>query len=124
MVYGVVFSAHRSDSEPLLLPLWDIWHLDWNPQPGACLEVDGQTYLILERRHRYLLQAGRYQLHKIALYVQTFDALAEGSFSDGHWVIGDMTCRYNARSALLRYAVNPVGPCDRCVHYQPIENLP
>lgn len=98
-------------------------HLDGNPQPGACLEVKGQTYLILERRHRYLLQAGRYQLHKIALYVQTFEALAEGRFIDGHWVIGDTTCQYNAHSEWLRCAVNPSGPCDRCTHYQPIESL-
>lgn len=96
-------------------------HLDWNPQPGAYLEVDGQTYLVLERRHRYQLRSGRYQLHKIALYVQKCDALVEGSFLDGQWVIGDLTCLYNARSELLRCAVNPHGPCDRCTHYQPFE---
>jgi hypothetical protein len=68
-------------------------YLDWNPQPGAYLEVEGQTYMVLERRHRYLL--------------------------DGRWVIGDISCSYNARSELLRCAPNPSGPCDRCVHYQP-----
>jgi hypothetical protein len=51
-------------------------YLDWNLQPGAYLEVEGQTYMVLERRHRYLLRAGRYQLHKIVLYVQKFDAPA------------------------------------------------
>ena len=98
-------------------------HLDWNPQPGACLEVAGQTYLILERRHRYQLQAGRYHLNKIALYVQTFEALVEESFNDGQEVIGDGTCRYNAHSALLRCAVKPSGPCDRCTDYQPVTSL-
>jgi hypothetical protein len=94
--------------------------LDWNPQPGACLEVEGQTYLVLERRHRYQLRSGRYQLHKIALYVQKIEALAEeGNLLDGRWVIGDTTCLYNARSELLRCAVNPHGPCDRCLHYEP-----
>jgi hypothetical protein len=97
-------------------------YLDWNPQPGACLEIAGQTYMVLERRHRYLLRSGRYQLHKIALYVQTFDAPAEGSLWDGRWVIGDITCLYNARSELLRCAVNPSGPCDRCPHYQHLES--
>lgn len=24
-------------------------YLDWNPQPGAYLEVEGQTYMVLER---------------------------------------------------------------------------
>ncbi len=98
-------------------------HLDGTPQPGACLEMEGQTYLILERRHRYQLQAGRYQLHKIALYVQTVEPLAEGCFSNGQGVIGDRTCRYNAHSELLRCAVNPNGPCDRCADYQPVEGL-
>lgn len=97
-------------------------HLDWNLQPGACLEVEGQTYIVLERSHRHLLRSGRYRLHKIALYVQKFEAPAEGSLLDGRWVVGDITCLYNARSELLRCAVNPSGPCDRCVHYQPFEN--
>ena len=94
-------------------------YLDWHPQPGAYLEVEGQTYVVLERRHRYQLRSGRYQLHKIALYVQQFDAPAECSLLDGRWVIGDITCSYNARSELLRCAINPSEPCDRCVHYQP-----
>jgi hypothetical protein len=104
-----------SDSRSTLVHLY----LDWNPQPGAYLEVEGQTYMVLERRHRYLLRSGRYQLHKIALYVQKVDAPVEVSLLDGRWVIGDISCSYNARSELLRCAPNPSGPCDRCVHYQP-----
>lgn len=94
--------------------------LPWNPQPGAYIEVEGQTYMVLERRHRYQLRSGRYQLHKIALLVQKCDVLAEGSLLNGRWVIGDLTCRYNARSELLRCAVKPQGPCDRCVHYRAV----
>jgi hypothetical protein len=94
-------------------------YLDWNPQPGAYLEVEGQTYMVLERRHRYLLRSGRYQLHKIALYVQKCEIPADISLLDGRWVIGDITCSYNARSELVRCAINPSGLCDRCVHYQP-----
>ncbi|MDB9314088.1 DUF6464 family protein [Spirulina sp. CS-785/01] len=29
------------------------------------------------------------------------------------------SCRYNAHSAFLRCAVNPSGPCETCVHYEP-----
>jgi hypothetical protein len=94
------------------------FYLNWNPQPGAYLEIKGQTYLVLERRHRYQLRSGRYQLHQIALYVQQFDAPAESSLWEGRWVIGDITCAYNARSELLRCAINPSGPCDRCVDYR------
>lgn len=36
-------------------------------------------------------------------------------------LIGDVTCHYNARSAYIRCAVNPEGPCENCPHYQPTE---
>lgn len=99
-------------------PLGNLY-LDWNPQPGAYLEVKGQTYLVLERRHCYRIKLGRYQMHKIALYVQKSQVPDERSLLDGHWVIGNINCLYNARSEVLRCAVNPDGPCDRCVHYSP-----
>ena len=34
------------------------------------------------------------------------------------YVIGDFTCRFNARSNYIRCAVNPSGPCQECPHYQ------
>lgn len=105
-----------SDSRFLLAYL----SIEWSPQPGAYVEVEGQTYIVLERRHRYQLNDGKYYLSKIALYVQKIDTPAESTLSeDGRWVIGDITCRYNAHSELLRCAVNPQGVCDRCIHYQP-----
>jgi len=94
--------------------------LDWSPQPGAYLDLDGRTYAVLERRHRYQLKYGRYQLHKVALYVQRAERPAEQSFVANRWVIGDASCRFNARSELLRCAVNPEGPCDRCRFYESI----
>lgn len=36
------------------------------------------------------------------------------------YLIGDISCRFNARSGYLRCAVNPEGPCDGCRHYQEI----
>ena len=94
-------------------------YLEGDPQPGAYLELAGQTYLVLERRHQYFLKAGRYQLHRIALHVQKSQVPVERSLVEGQWVIGDITCEYNAHSEVLRCAVNPDGPCDRCIHYQP-----
>ena len=35
-----------------------------------------------------------------------------------HTFIGDDSCHFNARSAYIRCAVNPEGPCDTCSHYQ------
>jgi hypothetical protein len=34
------------------------------------------------------------------------------------YMIGDLTCQFNARSSYLRCAVNPSGPCESCLHYQ------
>ncbi len=35
-------------------------------------------------------------------------------------LIGDSTCRYNARSTQIRCAVNPSGPCKECPYYESI----
>lgn len=40
----------------------------------------------------------------------------EGGLGSG--MIGDWSCVYNARSPLLRCAVNPAGPCSGCAHYK------
>lgn len=34
------------------------------------------------------------------------------------YIIGDLTCQFNARSSYMRCAVNPTGPCQECSHYQ------
>ncbi|MFE4107180.1 DUF6464 family protein [Almyronema epifaneia] len=34
------------------------------------------------------------------------------------YTVGDLSCQFNARSPYLRCAVNPVGPCGTCQHYQ------
>jgi Family of unknown function (DUF6464) len=88
--------------------------LDWMPQPGNYLDFKGKTYAVLERRHRYQLKAGRYCLHKIALYVQSAQRPTERTLVNGRWVIGDATCHYNANSEMIRCAVNPTGPCESC----------
>ncbi|MCT7959182.1 DUF6464 family protein [Laspinema sp. D1] len=38
-------------------------------------------------------------------------------------VTGDITCLYNARSAYLRCALNPEGPCETCRQYEPRESF-
>lgn len=35
------------------------------------------------------------------------------------FLIGDISCQFNARSRYLRCAVNPEGPCQGCRHYKP-----
>jgi len=92
--------------------------LDWNPQPGNYLDLQGQTYAVLERRHRYQLKSGRYRLENIALYVQSAPRPSESTLVEGRWVLGDATCRFNARSELIRCAVNPDGPCHQCRFFE------
>ena len=89
-------------------------------QPGAYVDIAGQLYQVLERRHRYQFRGGCYQLHYVALYVQSAKLPDDRYCVNGQWMIGDPTCRYNAHSAILRCAVNPSGPCDRCPAYQGI----
>lgn len=92
--------------------------LDWTPQPGNYLELDGKTYLILERHHHYQYKITAYYLHKISLYVQKATKPTEKTLIEGRWVLGDATCRFNAKSEIFRCAINPNGPCQGCHHYE------
>ncbi|CAO5049434.1 DUF6464 domain-containing protein [Microcystis aeruginosa] len=94
--------------------------LDWMPQPGNYLALKGQTYAVLERHHQYQYKIGGYYLRKISLYVQTAPTPNEKSLIEGRWVMGDASCRFNARSELLRCAINPSGPCQDCRFYEAI----
>lgn len=92
--------------------------LDWMPQPGHYLDHQGKTYAILERHHHYQYKINGYCLAKMSLHVQTAQAPSEKSLLEGRWVIGDLSCRFNARSEILRCAVNPEGPCQSCPSYE------
>jgi hypothetical protein len=90
------------------------------PQPGRWLEVGQRTFLVLQRRHRYRLRNGRYALAAVALQVKAEARPRDARRWGQGWVIGDPLCRYNARSPLLRCAVLPDGPCERCAHFEPL----
>ncbi|WP_347269363.1 MULTISPECIES: DUF6464 family protein [Cyanophyceae] len=34
------------------------------------------------------------------------------------YLIGDITCQFNAHSPYIRCAINPSGPCQDCYYYQ------
>ncbi|GAB4235592.1 MAG: DUF6464 family protein [Stanieria sp.] len=93
-------------------------NLDWTPQPGNYLELKGKTYAVLERHHHYHYKIGGYSLQKISLHVQESRKPTEKTLIEGRWVVGDANCRFNARSEILRCAVNPNGPCQGCRYYE------
>lgn len=51
----------------------------------------------------------------------SFSLPADYQYVEGvGYLLGDITCRFNARSAHLRCAVNPLGPCEVCRYYESI----
>ncbi len=95
--------------------------LDWMPQPGNYLDFKGQTYAVLERHHHYQYKIGGYYLDKMSIYVQSAQKPTERSLIEGRWIVGDSNCRFNARSEILRCAVNPEGPCQDCRFFEAIK---
>ncbi|MFK8185344.1 MAG: DUF6464 family protein [Phormidesmis sp.] len=93
--------------------------MDRSLYPGTYVDIDGHTYQILVRRHQYQLKLGRYYLHKAIVHVKETSVPDERTLLNGAWVIGDITCAYNARSEMVRCAINPSGPCRDCIHFQP-----
>lgn len=96
--------------------LIDRLELDEPPHPGRWFEHGERSFLVLQRRHRYTLRSGRYQLSSLVLLVKPERQPVDARRWRHGWVIGDPTCKLNALSPLLRCAVMPDGPCERCVH--------
>jgi hypothetical protein len=94
------------------------------PQPGRWITVAEGSFLVVQRRHRYRLRNGRYELSTVALQVRPQRQPADARWWNGRWVIGDPRCSFNARSPLLRCAVLPEGPCERCDHFQSNPQIP
>ena len=90
--------------------------LDEPPHPGRWFETQGITFFVMQRRHRYALRNGRYDIASITLVVKPQNKPADAVFWRHGWVIGDPECRFNARSPLLRCAVWPQGPYHSCLH--------
>lgn len=59
---------------------------------------------------------------RLAIGTQRFSTeplLPERQYIEGvGYLIGDITCQFNARSAYIRCAVNPIGPCKDCPDYE------
>jgi len=109
----------RQSGNDSLLTTFDVEALADVPQPGRWFIVENQRYLVLQRSHRYKLTDGIYTLASVALQVKAQAQPKDARWWSNQWVIGDPSCHFNARSPLLRCAVFPDGPCERCAHFQP-----
>lgn len=85
---------------PPLLSLWMMRRAETQAQQGLRVAMEAATARGLRR-----------------LYLPPEHIYIEGV----GYLIGDITCRFNARSAHIRCAVNPIGPCQECPYYEPIE---
>ncbi|MEY3735341.1 MAG: hypothetical protein RLZZ624_399 [Cyanobacteriota bacterium] len=90
------------------------------PHPGRWFVSDEGSFLVMQRSHRYQLRNGSYELATVSLLVKAETQPADAHWWNGRWVIGDPSCRFNARTPLLRCAVLPEGPCERCSHHDPV----
>jgi hypothetical protein len=106
----------RQSGSGRLLDQLEVADLADVPHPGRWFTCEGQSFLVLQRSHRY-------QLAAVALQVKAQQRPADARRWRQQWVIGDPGCRFNARSPLLRCAVLPDGPCERCSHYEPGNGL-
>jgi hypothetical protein len=110
----MLVELRQAGSERLL----DRLELEDAPHPGRWFEHGHESYLVLQRRHRYALRSGRYQLASVVLLVKQQRQPVDAQRYRHGWVIGDPSCRFNALNPLLRCAVLPDGPCESCLHYQ------
>ncbi|KAM3099885.1 DUF6464 family protein [Phormidesmis sp. 146-12] len=70
-------------------------------------------------RLRSAMRAAEYRQLQRLLALPSDQRYVEGMGS----LIGDFTCRFNARSTHIRCAVNPFGPCKECTYYEPISSF-
>lgn len=97
-------------------------HLDRRLQPGNYLDFAGKTYAILERHHFYQYRVGGYRFDKATLHVQESSRPEETTQIGDRYIVGNANCRFNARSEIIRCAVNPEGPCKSCRYFEPIDH--
>lgn len=75
-----------------------------------------KSHMQRERQMRQAAMSPRTQLGQSRLN------LSDRYYLEGvGYLIGDISCRYNAKSGYVRCAVNPSGPCEGCRYYEPRE---
>jgi hypothetical protein len=70
------------------------------------------------RRHIAAMDAASYRRSYKRIHRDPEEQYVEGV----GYIIGDITCIYNARSPYIRCAVNPGGLCQDCRYYESKDN--
>lgn len=79
------------------------------------------SYLITRRVRRYTQRRYDIALHASQRVSNPYLIAQDYRYVEGlGYIIGDLTCQFNARSPHLRCAINPSGPCKGCPHYESI----
>lgn len=87
--------------------------------PGMLSSYLVMTGLRKYSRHRY--QAAMERTVRRSPYAHHYLQSQNYQYVEGlGYIVGDITCQFNARSAYLRCAINPSGPCEKCPHYESI----
>lgn len=75
--------------------------------------------LLVIRRAKQRMQARLRQARTMTYYRHQRSARTAYNYEAlPQELLGDASCRFNARSPYLRCAVNPAGPCESCRHYE------
>ncbi|MDX2231965.1 MAG: DUF6464 family protein [Leptolyngbyaceae cyanobacterium bins.349] len=85
------------------------------------------SYLVTTGIRRYTRERRYHQTFEETPILITRSLQSHLQAQDYHYVeglgyiVGDLSCQYNARSPHLRCAVNPSGPCQGCLLYEAIQ---
>lgn len=85
---------------PSLFSLWIIRKAQWRTRMRIRIAANTFTSGRRVPQHPRPLEHDRYYLEGVG------------------YLIGDISCQYNARSGYVRCAVNPSGPCEGCRFYE------
>lgn len=92
--------------------LWSLWVLGKNQQRTSA------------RRRQVTLNYSQIESYIRPVPDDCAEHIDEGDryYLEGvGYLIGDISCKFNARSGYVRCAVNPSGLCQNCRHYEPRE---
>lgn len=106
----------------LIPPIFSLWMMRRN-------EVQTQARLRRALNSTYRVRSQRLYNTLIASELPSgtrreshFETRSDRYYLEGvGFLVGDISCRFNARSSYLRCAVNPEGPCQDCRHYEAVE---